>query len=135
MATTLPPVLQRPVRVARAIVRRPLSALDDLGAQLSFYARSLFWTYRELIRYKREVIRLLAEVSLGSGVSTSEPVSGTFTSTCEGALLGGLLGGAGDVGVAAAHSSGLAHLERARHVPAAGRRRNLHDRERLTHYR
>ncbi|SDN38865.1 hypothetical protein SAMN05216368_105114 [Cryobacterium flavum] len=77
----------------------------------------------------------LIEVSLGSGVSTSEPVSGTFTSTFEGALLGGLLGGAGDVGVAAAHSSGLAHLERARHVPAAGRRRNLHDRERLTHYR
>ncbi|TFD13470.1 hypothetical protein E3T35_04955 [Cryobacterium sp. TMT1-2-2] len=64
-------------------------------------------------------------------MSTSEPASGTFTSTCEGALLGG----AGDVGVAAAHSSGLAHLERARHVPAAGRRRNLHDRERLTHYR
>ena len=67
VGSTLPPVLQRPVRAAQAVVRRPLSALDDLGAQLSFYARSLFWTYRALIRYKREVIRLLAEVSLGSG--------------------------------------------------------------------
>lgn len=68
MATgTLPPVLQKPVRVVKKVADKPLSALDDLGAQLSFYARSLFWTYRALLRYKREVIRLLAEVSLGSG--------------------------------------------------------------------
>jgi phospholipid/cholesterol/gamma-HCH transport system permease protein len=63
----LPPVLQRPVRVLKAAGRRPLAALDDLGAQLSFYARSLGWTYRVLLRYKKEVVRLLAEVSLGSG--------------------------------------------------------------------
>ena len=47
--------------------RRPLTALDDLGAQLSFYARSIGWTGRALLRYKKEVLRLLAEVSLGSG--------------------------------------------------------------------
>ena len=64
---TLPPVLQRPVRVVKKAADKPLSALDDLGAQLSFYARSLFWTYRSVLRYKREVVRLLAEVSLGSG--------------------------------------------------------------------
>jgi ubiquinol-cytochrome c reductase cytochrome c subunit len=34
MSTTLPPVLQRPVRAAQTVARRPLSALDDLGAQL-----------------------------------------------------------------------------------------------------
>ncbi|MCA1711782.1 MAG: ABC transporter permease [Actinobacteria bacterium] len=44
-----------------------MSALDDLGAQLSFYGRSLGWTYRVLFRYKKEVVRLLAEVSLGTG--------------------------------------------------------------------
>jgi phospholipid/cholesterol/gamma-HCH transport system permease protein len=34
---------------------------------MSFYARSLGWFYRTLISYKREVVRLIAEVSLGSG--------------------------------------------------------------------
>ncbi|MDP9182216.1 MAG: ABC transporter permease [Actinomycetota bacterium] len=41
--------------------------LDDLGAQLSFYAKSLGWSWRVIQRYKREVLRLLAEVALGSG--------------------------------------------------------------------
>ena len=67
MATTLPPVLERPVRLLKGTVRAPLSALDDLGAQLSFYARSIGWTYRVVLRYKKEVVRLLAEVTLGTG--------------------------------------------------------------------
>jgi len=67
VGTQLPPRLQTPARIARKVTAAPLSALDDLGAQLSFYARSLFWTYRALLRYKKEVVRLLAEVSLGSG--------------------------------------------------------------------
>jgi phospholipid/cholesterol/gamma-HCH transport system permease protein len=41
--------------------------LDDLGGQLSFYLRSFAWTPRTIRRYKREVVRLLAEVSFGSG--------------------------------------------------------------------
>jgi phospholipid/cholesterol/gamma-HCH transport system permease protein len=67
VGTQLPPRLQGPARVAKKVVERPVGALDDLGAQLSFYARSIGWTYRVLIRYKKEVLRLLAEVSLGSG--------------------------------------------------------------------
>jgi phospholipid/cholesterol/gamma-HCH transport system permease protein len=51
----------------KKVTSKPLGALDDLGAQLSFYARSIGWTYRVLLRYKKEVVRLLAEVSLGSG--------------------------------------------------------------------
>ncbi|MGH3738262.1 MAG: MlaE family ABC transporter permease [Micromonosporaceae bacterium] len=47
--------------------KRPLAFLDDLGDQLYFYGRSLAWTPRTLRRYKREVIRLLAEVSFGTG--------------------------------------------------------------------
>ena len=50
-----------------AIYRKPLSYLDDMGDQLSFYARSIAWTPRTLRRYKREVMRLLAEVSFGTG--------------------------------------------------------------------
>ena len=65
--TPLPPVLGAPVRAAKKVGNTGLAFLDDLGAQLGFYGRSIFWSYRTLTRYKKEVIRLLAEVSLGSG--------------------------------------------------------------------
>ena len=67
IGTPLPPRLQGPARAVKKATAKPLGALDNLGAQLSFYARSIGWTYRVLIRYKKEVVRLLAEVSLGSG--------------------------------------------------------------------
>ena len=67
VGTPLPPRLARPARIAKGLASKPMSALDDLGAQLSFYARSLAWTYRVLLRYKKEVVRLLGEVALGSG--------------------------------------------------------------------
>jgi len=38
-----------------------------LGDQLAFYARALAWTPRAIRRYYREILRLLAEVSFGSG--------------------------------------------------------------------
>jgi phospholipid/cholesterol/gamma-HCH transport system permease protein len=46
---------------------RWLSWLDTLGDQLVFYLRALLWTPRAIRRYLREVLRLLAEVSFGSG--------------------------------------------------------------------
>ncbi|MGW7367186.1 MlaE family ABC transporter permease [Streptomyces sp. NPDC054841] len=46
---------------------RPLRSLEELGTQLSFYGRSLAWTGRTLRRYKKEILRLLAEVSFGRG--------------------------------------------------------------------
>ncbi|WP_020668451.1 MlaE family ABC transporter permease [Amycolatopsis nigrescens] len=46
---------------------RPLETLDQLGDQMSFYARALAWTPRTIRRYTKEVMRLLAEVSFGSG--------------------------------------------------------------------
>src|SRR5665647_2647866 len=51
----------------KTLAGRPITALDDLGGQLRFYATSLAWSGRTLRRYKKEVIRLLAEVSLGTG--------------------------------------------------------------------
>ncbi|MBY8853437.1 ABC transporter permease, partial [Saccharothrix sp. MB29] len=41
--------------------------LDTFGDQLWFYLRALAWTPRTLTRYLRETLRLLAEVSFGSG--------------------------------------------------------------------
>lgn len=52
---------------ARQLARRPLELLDDLGDQLSVYLRAVAWTPRTLRRYRNEVLRLLAEVSFGSG--------------------------------------------------------------------
>ncbi|RAY15172.1 ABC transporter permease [Actinomadura craniellae] len=49
------------------VMTRPLDRLDDLGHQLTFYARAFAWTFRVLRRYRSEVMRLLAEVSLGTG--------------------------------------------------------------------
>lgn len=57
----------------------------------------------------------LASVSLGNGVTTTGPSSGTYTSTFQGSLLGGLLGGTADVGVAAVHSSGWVSLVSSAH--------------------
>jgi phospholipid/cholesterol/gamma-HCH transport system permease protein len=51
----------------RAVYRRPLTALDNLGSELAFYLRAIAWTPRVISRYKKEIWRLLAEVTLGSG--------------------------------------------------------------------
>jgi phospholipid/cholesterol/gamma-HCH transport system permease protein len=63
--------LPRPLRGAARLVTAPvnaiLSGLEDAGEQLSFYLKSLGWVWRTLISYKKEVVRLIAEVSLGSG--------------------------------------------------------------------
>ncbi|MEU6641034.1 ABC transporter permease [Saccharomonospora sp. NPDC046836] len=52
---------------AKRIAKRPLETLDLLGDQMSFYLRALAWAPRTIRRYTREVLRLLAEVTFGSG--------------------------------------------------------------------
>jgi len=52
---------------AKAVYEKPLKSLDRLGEELSFYVRALAWTPRTIRRYKKEILRLLAEVTLGSG--------------------------------------------------------------------
>ncbi len=51
----------------KRVAHRPVGALDDLGEQLLFYVKALAWTPRTLRRYKKEVLRLLAEVTFGTG--------------------------------------------------------------------
>lgn len=41
--------------------------LGELGDQVAFYARSFFGARRAITRHRRDVLRLLAEVSLGRG--------------------------------------------------------------------
>lgn len=52
---------------ARKVARRPVEFLDGLGDQMSFYLRAIAWIPRALRRYFKETMRLLAEVSFGSG--------------------------------------------------------------------
>src|SRR5260370_5611069 len=58
-----------PARVGalRSRLGRGLGWLALLGDQLSFYGQALAWTPRAVRRYYREILRLVAEVSFGSG--------------------------------------------------------------------
>ncbi|GAA1921917.1 ABC transporter permease [Nocardioides lentus] len=48
-------------------MQAPARKLEGLGQELSFYLRALAWTPRTISRYKKEILRILAEVTLGSG--------------------------------------------------------------------
>lgn len=52
---------------ARRAANRPLQTLDGWGDQMSFYLKVIAWAPRALRRYVKEILRLLAEVSFGSG--------------------------------------------------------------------
>ena len=51
----------------RAVYQRPLASLDVLGTQVAFYLRVLRAVPRSVVRYPKEILRILAEVTLGSG--------------------------------------------------------------------
>ena len=51
----------------KKVYERPLSTLDTMGEELAFYLRALRATPRSVTRYPKEIVRLLAEVTLGSG--------------------------------------------------------------------
>jgi phospholipid/cholesterol/gamma-HCH transport system permease protein len=51
----------------KSAYERPLKTLDHLGEELSFYLRALAWAPRAVTRYFREILRILGEVTLGSG--------------------------------------------------------------------
>jgi phospholipid/cholesterol/gamma-HCH transport system permease protein len=51
----------------RDVYAKPLASLDDLGGQLAFHLKVLRAVPRSVTRYPREIMRILAEVTLGSG--------------------------------------------------------------------
>ncbi|MGH3353037.1 MAG: MlaE family ABC transporter permease [Nocardioides sp.] len=51
----------------KSIYQKPAKSLDHLGDELGFYLRAVSWFPRTLRRYKKEILRILAEVTLGSG--------------------------------------------------------------------
>jgi phospholipid/cholesterol/gamma-HCH transport system permease protein len=57
------PVVER----ARRVLATPANALEKLGEQLAFHGKAYGWGFRTLARYKTEILRQLAGVSLGTG--------------------------------------------------------------------
>ncbi len=51
----------------KSVYTKPAGALDRLGEELAFYVRALMAAPRSIKRYPREILRILAEVTLGSG--------------------------------------------------------------------
>ncbi len=51
----------------KSVYTKPAGALDRLGEELAFYIRALMATPRSIKRYPKEILRILAEVTLGSG--------------------------------------------------------------------
>ncbi|MBM4511961.1 ABC transporter permease [Rhodococcus hoagii] len=54
------------VRTRRRIARTSRS-VDRVGEQALFFWRALVWAPRALVHYKKEVLRLIAEISMGTG--------------------------------------------------------------------
>jgi len=58
-----PPVVER----ARRAVAVPGDGLAKLGEQLAFHGKAYAWSFRTVGRYKKEIARQLASVTLGTG--------------------------------------------------------------------
>ncbi|GAA2010555.1 MULTISPECIES: ABC transporter permease [Nocardioides] len=67
----------------KSVYERPLKTLDNLGSELAFFIKALAWTPRTIRRYKKEILRILAEVTLGSGsLAVIGGTVGVITAMC-----------------------------------------------------
>jgi phospholipid/cholesterol/gamma-HCH transport system permease protein len=67
MATRVEPVLPAPLTFGRFMVRRTARGLEGIGAQIAFYARALVDVLTVIPRYPGEVLRIISEITWGSG--------------------------------------------------------------------
>jgi phospholipid/cholesterol/gamma-HCH transport system permease protein len=91
-------------RLART-ARRPVSSLGALGDHIVFYGRSLAATPFAARRYRREVIRLIAEISMGAGtlamIGGTVVIVGFLTLATGGVLAVQGYSSLGDIGIEA----------------------------------
>lgn len=78
-------------RVILRALGSPMRMLDDLGHQASFYGRSISWVYKAVGRYKKEQIRLIAEVGMSNGALAV--IGGSSVITLFITLFAGVTGG------------------------------------------
>ena len=67
MAQASPRFTSRPVRIAFLRAQSTKRAVDEIGRQAIFYRTAIVDIPIALARHRRETLRLLAEVALGSG--------------------------------------------------------------------
>ncbi|MHA4852608.1 MULTISPECIES: MlaE family ABC transporter permease [unclassified Rhodococcus (in: high G+C Gram-positive bacteria)] len=67
MAQALPRFTSRPARIAVLRAQSTKRAVDEIGRQAIFYRTAIIEIPIALARHRRETLRLLAEVALGSG--------------------------------------------------------------------
>ncbi len=60
-------VITRSARRVTGALKAPVHLVDKAGDQMSFYSRAIAWIPRTVVHYRKEVMRLLAEVTFGSG--------------------------------------------------------------------
>ncbi len=70
------------MRTLRRVAQRPLDVLDSSGDQLSFYLRARAWSPRAVRRYRRELLRLLAEVTPLGSVGKPEDIADVVVFLC-----------------------------------------------------
>lgn len=78
-------------RTVSRFVGAPIRMLDDLGRQASFYGRSVSWAPKAIGRYKKEQVRLIAEVGMSTG--TLAVIGGSSVITLFITLFAGVTGG------------------------------------------
>ncbi|WP_028933825.1 ABC transporter permease [Pseudonocardia spinosispora] len=87
-------VVDKDTTAGRRLVRAlsaPFNALDDLGRQAEFYGASIGWTYKAVARYKKEQVRLIAEVGMSTGALAV--IGGSSVITLFITLFAGVTGG------------------------------------------
>ncbi|MFI1919057.1 MlaE family ABC transporter permease [Nocardia sp. NPDC020380] len=60
-------VFSRSARRVTGVLKAPVAVVDKAGDQMSFYSRAIAWIPKTVVHYRKEVMRLLAEVTFGSG--------------------------------------------------------------------
>jgi phospholipid/cholesterol/gamma-HCH transport system permease protein len=98
VARTLHPSLTRELN-------RPVSALGRIGDHTMFYARSLAGVPHAFVHYRREIIRLVAEISMGAGtlamIGGTVVIVGFLTLAAGGTLAVQGYSSLGDIGIEA----------------------------------
>ncbi|PRC42394.1 ABC transporter permease [Mycobacterium sp. ITM-2017-0098] len=91
-------------RLAREI-DRPIGALGRIGEHTSFYGRALAGMPHAIVNYRREIIRLIAEISMGSGtlamIGGTVVIVGFLTLAAGGTLAVQGYSSLGDIGIEA----------------------------------
>jgi phospholipid/cholesterol/gamma-HCH transport system permease protein len=91
-------------RLARGI-DRPVDALGSIGEHTSFYGRALAGIPHAVANYRREIIRLIAEISMGSGtlamIGGTVVIVGFLTLAAGGTLAVQGYSSLGDIGIEA----------------------------------